>query len=127
MKTYSSIERGRIFGKGGDLNFRRDGNRVLWNFIGKNDVKVPAGFGGKNFWESNPDVQLRQHDEAALLWGAYKQGLNAWQEDRVGWAKLNYPFEGAQPEDRVRIKYSIFTTNGQIAFVWWKELENYGK
>jgi hypothetical protein len=126
---YSLLERGRIFGTGGDVSLRRDGDRFLWHSIGPKVTTLPTGYGEKDFWDENPDVQLRQCDESALLWGDYKETLGRWQEDRVGWAKLDYPISPAQARKqgkRVEIHYTVFTDGGQVAFVWWKEVKDHG-
>ena len=78
----------------------------------------------------NPEVQLRQHDESALLWGDYKEALGRWQEDRVGWANLDYPVGPAEAKKegkRVWLHYTVLSDGGQIAFVWWKEVKDHGK
>ncbi|MGH9767093.1 MAG: type III-D CRISPR-associated protein Csx19, partial [Blastocatellia bacterium] len=79
-----------------------------------------------NFWGEHQDTQLRRCDEAALLWGQRKtQGegsANTWQEDRVGWARLDYPGIVAE---RVQVVYEVFMEDGQPTFVWWKELQPY--
>lgn len=126
---YSLLERGRIFGTGGDLSLRRDGDRFLWHFIGPKVTTPPTGYEDKDFWDENSNVQLRQRDESALLWGDYKEALGRWQEDRVGWAKLDYPISSAQARKqgkRVEIRYTVFTDGGQVAFVWWKEIKDHG-
>jgi hypothetical protein len=123
------LERARLFGEGGDLSLRRDGERFLWHFIGPKGTAMPAGYGEKDFWKENPDVHLRQRDETALLWGDYKEALGRWQEDRVGWAKLDYPTSSAQARrqgKRVEIHYTVFTDGGHTAFVWWKEVKDHG-
>ncbi len=128
-EEYSLLERGHIFGSGGDLDLRRDGERFLWRFIGPKGAPLLSGYGAKDFWAENPDVRLRQHNESALLWGDYKEAFGRWQEDRVGWAELEYPITSQQARkqgERVWIHYTIFTDGGQVAFVWWKELKSHG-
>jgi len=125
---YSLLERGRIFGPGGDLSLRRDGERFLWHFIGpKEKDTLPADW-KKDFWKENPHAQLRPHDEFALLWGAYKKALGRWHEDRVGWANLDYPYHLHKEEGkRLWIHYTVFSDGGQIAFVWWKEVKDHAE
>lgn len=118
------LERGRVFGVSGDLSLRRDGGRFLWHFIGRSGVDMPEGFEKRDFWEAHPNTQLRRREEMALLWGQRKENDDSWQEDRVGWATLNYPISDSAAK-RVWIKYDIFTEGGQPAFVWWKELQSY--
>ncbi len=126
------LDRGRIFGHGGDLSLRRDGDEFLWHFIGSTSMAEPESFDVCDFWTESPgikaraDFSLRQRDESALLWGAYHKDLARWQEDRVGRADLSYPFQAVQGGQRVWIHYSVFTDGGQVAFVWWKELKDHG-
>lgn len=139
------LERGRVFGAnedltvGGDLSLRRDENRFLWHFIGASsdtlteslDKLREAQFTVSDFWQENPACRLRRGDESALLWGDYKGDYEggSWQENRVGWAELNYPINESAAKSqgqRVEITYSVFTEEGQVAFVWWKELKQHG-
>jgi hypothetical protein len=129
----SSLERGRIFGFGGDLSLRRDSDRYHWHFIGQPNTAPPAGFVLQDFWTDSPegqrpDFKLRQQRDTALLWGAYRSDLKSWQDDRVGWAILNYPVSAlpAEPDDkRIQLNYTLFTDGGQVAFVWLQELAEY--
>lgn len=126
------LERGRIFGEGGDLSLRRDGGCFLWHFVGQRNTTKPAGFAVSDFWvdspdcKENPNFTLRANNEHALLWGDYKTALGRWQDDRVGWADLNYPLSAAKHQgQRAEIHYTVYTDGGQVAFVWWKELKAY--
>jgi len=120
-----------VFGTDGNLSLRRDGNRFLWHFIGAFEPPLNREqWNVQDFFAANPDAKLHEYaDEEAMLWGEWQEAENSdeaphiWHDDRVGWAKLNYPFpdQQAKPE-RARIKYSLFTLAGQPAFVWWKEL-----
>ena len=148
--NYELLERGRIFGAGGDLSLRRDGTEFLWHFVGPKDALLSsarrgclsglANFGGpKNtallsedsrqkfaphdFWERHSDLILRRNEETALLWGDYQGDAGRWQEDRVGWADLDYPLAAKNAGQRVNLVYETFTDGGQIAFVWFKKLE----
>ena len=111
------IERARLFGHGGDLSLRRDGEVFLWHFIGT--FMPPVEAGGCSFWDCNPQTVLRRRDARALLWGENKGAGDLWEEDRTGWAKLRYPHPAV---DRLTLKYAELSNGGQVAFVWWKEL-----
>lgn len=120
------LERGRIFGSGGDLSLRRDSAHFYWHFIGRFAPLLRAAeWQGEDFFLVHPDCRFRQRDESALLWGEHrgqKNGIDYWHDDRVGWAELLYPHAAA---DRLKINYTVFTDGGQAAFVWWKELQAY--
>lgn len=132
VADYDLLERGRIFGEGGHLSVRRDDDEFLWHFIGNfkgaNDAALPGEFEKRDFWQEQPEVRLRCRDEEALLWGEYKETLGCWHDDRVGWADLSYPapIEARKENPRVKLRYTVFTQDGQVAFVWYKELKNYG-
>lgn len=124
------LERMEIFGAGGNISLRRNDDRFLWHFIG-NDTKTQqdtlskltdTNFTVRKFWEENSSSKLYKRDESALLWGEYDEDSNRWHDDRVGWANLDYPIGR---EQRVQIDYTVFTDNGQTAFVWWKELKQH--
>jgi hypothetical protein len=126
------LERGRVFGEGGDLSLRRDGQRFLWHFVGDGKNAKPNGVEISDFWndsselKANHDFKLRPYDQTAMLWGEYRDDLGRWQDDRVGWAKLSYPVSGAEAKKkgkRLRLYYTVFTNAGHVAFVWWKELK----
>jgi hypothetical protein len=110
------LERARLFGPGGDLSLRREGEEYLWHFIG---TFPPPVAGGRNFWEGRGEKKLRRNAASALLWGHNEAGERKWYEDRVGWADLSYPHD---PAKRLWLHYTEFTDGGQVAFVWWKEL-----
>jgi len=45
------LQRGRLFGKDGDLEVRRDGTSFAWRFIGPPKIQPPAGnFDTQNYW-----------------------------------------------------------------------------
>lgn len=107
------LERGRLFGDGGDLTLRRDGERFMWHFVGSHASPLPAGFvwdeerGGQdttttsvddappflvsNYWQSRQGNDWRRFRRTALLWGQELQetrngqikDLGIWREDRV--------------------------------------------
>lgn len=121
------LERGRIFGEGGDLMLRRNGTTFGWRFIGPASIKPPAGeYGMQDYWKNHPKVMFHQYNGTALLWG--KWNGERWVEDRVAAAKLDYPAIG----QRIQLHYRVFSRAGQVEFVWytglseWKEA-NHGK
>ncbi|MCK6561904.1 hypothetical protein HUU39_05745 [candidate division KSB1 bacterium] len=135
VAEWSLLERGRIFGEAGDLSLRRDGKRFLWHFIGQPQPATPKD--AQDFWkhspecQANPDFKMRRRRklDVALLWGEYDATRKRWHDDRVAWAKLDYPLDIEQQTEnngtRVKIAYDLFTDRGQIAFVWWKEIKKW--
>jgi len=120
------LERARIFGEDGDLSLRRDGDRVLWHFVGRFE---PPDLGGTRFsWDKLSDAKLRRRERTALLWGKQKDRTSeedpyCWQEDRVGRATLEYPLHCRA--ERLALRYTEFSDGGQVAFVWWKDLTSH--
>lgn len=126
------LQRGEVFGEGGHLSLRRDGNRWYWRYIGPADQPVPKGFEKapecEDFWaiEQNKDVSLRCYEERVLLWGneildSNKQPIGVWWEDRVAAARLQYPAQ-LKGHDRVHLKFNRFTEAGRTVFVWYRDL-----
>ncbi|MDY6856508.1 MAG: hypothetical protein SWO11_17755 [Thermodesulfobacteriota bacterium] len=112
-----TIERIRIFGKGGDLDIRRvDNNQFLWRYVGNEEKPEKAG--GKNFWETEDSNGMKffVEEQYALLWGKYDQKRSIWHDDRVAKAKLSYPIN-ASPE-RVKISYKMLSKGGVVSFIW---------
>jgi len=117
------LERGRLFGPGGDLSLRRDGDVFRWHFVGRAGAKPPAGpYGTQDFWQAtgNEDARFHQATETAQLWGERKEGFDLWFEDRVAGARLQYP---TTHTGRVQIRYATFSRAGRVEFVWLRELE----
>jgi hypothetical protein len=122
------LERGRIFGKQGDLELRRNGDQVLWRFIGVADDSdpLPAGvkspdYGATNYWDEHEGRYLRPYIRTALLWGADEEGDGRWYEDRVGRADLNYPeMEGNQV---VLVRYIEYLHGSNVELVRLLRLE----
>jgi hypothetical protein len=119
------LERGRLFGPGGDLELRRDGATFAWRFIGPAGVQaLTEDANTRNYWTDHPHVTFHQREETALLWGRWNG--ETWTEDRVGAARLNYPANG----ERVQIHYRTYSRAGRVEFVWltglseWKEADN---
>ena len=117
------IERIRIFGKGGDLDLRRNSSRFIWRYIGKNPL--PQSIEGEDFWNKNPSAKFFVEEKEALLWGRYNQDIDLWHDDRVGRAKLLYPV--SEKPERVKICYKTFSENGVISFVWFTGLKGGAK
>jgi hypothetical protein len=119
-KNLALIERGRIFGEGGDLMLRRNGSDFHWRFIGPAKTQGPMGnYCTQDYWKSNPDTKLHQNEQTVLLWG--KWNGERWVESRVGGAKLNYPVKG----ERVKLHYTSFTRDGIVEFVWFTSLSEW--
>jgi len=123
------LQRGRLFGEGGDLEVRRDGAEFSWRFVGPAGVQPPGGYSAKDYWASHhnvEDVTYFQDEATALLWGEWEEKKEKWHDDRVGAADLKYPTSGK----RVQVHYKTFSRGGRIAFVWytglseWKEEDN---
>jgi hypothetical protein len=69
------LERGRLFGIEGDLDLRRDGDAVLWRFVGSATVELPAEFPAGEYWQGKPEGwRLRPFERTALLWGRASAG-----------------------------------------------------
>jgi hypothetical protein len=124
------LERGRIFGPGGDLDLRREGDGFRWRFVGDPGVHPPVGYDAEenNFWKQHPDAKFHCYTETALLWGK-RQGKR-WHDDRVAAAELDYPeMDGAE---RVEVTYKVYSRAGHVEFVWltglreWKKGESDG-
>lgn len=124
------LQRADIFGKGGHLSLRRDGERWLWRFIGAVQPTLTSDFRAFNFWDTSPEAVLRRYAEIVILWGEevrtdkddLKTGIGLWQDDRVGAARLAYP---QMREDlRVYLHYWRYSEAGQTAFVWYRGLGN---
>lgn len=121
--SISLLERGRLFGEGGDLTLRHDGAGFCWHFIGPPEARPPADHKAEDFWSSNHSLTFHRWDETALLWGERKDGAACWLDDRVGRANLNYPVPGEW--QRVQVGYWTFSHAGRTAFVWLRGLEEW--
>lgn len=114
--------RAEVFGDGGHLSLRRDGNRWLWHYIGPAGQPAPQGFDQKSdceIWEAEQSAVLRRYHDQAILWGERKTGYDFWWEDRVAAAKLVYP---KQNVGRVYLDFWRYTQDGQTVFVWYRNL-----
>ena len=125
-RNMALLERGRLFGEGGDLELRRDGAEFIWRFIGPAGVHPPIGWSAENFWSTNPNATFYRRKETALLWG--KRDGKHWHDNRVAAARLEYPVFADWP--RVQIEYWAFSRGGRVEFVWytklseWKEVDH---
>lgn len=136
-----ALERGRLFGKEGDLTVRRDGEFFRWHFIGphaaeQKDKRIPSGWlSCHNYWEreAHKDKRFACFAQKALLWGAFNQELGRWYDNRVGFAHLEYPIQEVASlleEDQkghVYAYYREYLDAGQVAFVWMYGLGSLSK
>lgn len=113
------LQRAEIFGEGGHLSLRRDGNRWLWRYIGTS-VSI-TGFGVEDFWQKHSACQLRRYAESVVLWGERKDNQPRWFDDRVAAANLAYPLKTT---GRVYLHFWRYTEQGQTAFVWYRALSD---
>lgn len=131
------LQRGEVFGEGGHLSLRRDGNRWFWRYIGPTGEPGLEGFEiapeCEDFWgtEQNKDTTFRCYEEHVLLWGqeildTKKQPTGLWWEDRVAAARLQYPAQ-LKGYERVYLKFWRFTEGGRTAFVWYRDLDGGGQ
>jgi len=114
------LERARLFGEGGDLDLRRDGDRFLWRYVGEKE-KAPEG--AVLEWPGSEVNPVYRRERTALLWGERKEGQSRWFDDRVAGAELTYPVEGAPA--RVQVRYYEYTQAGRTLAVWLRRLEAY--
>lgn len=115
------LQRAEIFGEGGHLSLRRDGNRWLWHYVGEAVDLSLNGFGAMDFWKANPNYQLRRYTESVILWSEQKVSGNLWSDGRVAAAQLNYPVAS---NGAVDLHFWRYTENGQTAFVWYRNLSD---
>ena len=122
------LQRGRLFGEGGDLEVRRDGEEFAWRFIGKPKMRPPEDYDleENDFWHRHPDAAFHQYEQKALLWGEKREN-GFWFDNRVAGAELAYPGVAGK---RVQLHYKVFSRAGRVQFVWytglseWKEDAN---
>lgn len=128
------LQRGEVFGEGGHLSLRRDGNRWLWHYVGPKAQPPPAGFVKKgddaSFWETAAGQigALRRYEERILLWGQKVKDEQKqpdgpyWWEDRVAAARLEYPKQ-LRGHAHVYLKFWRYTDGGRTVFAWYRGLE----
>lgn len=119
---FTLVERGQLFGEGGDLTLRRDGGIFRWRFIGPTTTKVQRTPDTLDFWNEYPNTVLHRVDQQAILWGEWRQDLGRWHDNRVGWANLQYPAE-LNGKRHVYIHYDEYLESGRVAFVWLRDLQ----
>lgn len=132
--SFYLLERGRLFGEDGDLTLRRDGQYFRWWFVGK-PTAVPESVQEdktvSNFWRSHSDTTLAVVTQSAILWGSHR-GKNQdntpyWYDDRVGWAKLTYPVaQNGKAARHLYVHYREYLQAGQVAFVWFYDVNEQG-
>lgn len=119
---FTLVERGQLFGEGGDLTLRRDGSIFRWHFIGPTTAKVQKTPDALDFWTEYPNAILHGVKQKAILWGVWRQDLGRWHDNRVGWASLQYPAE-LNGKPHVYIHYDEYLDSGRVAFVWLRDLK----
>ncbi len=119
-KDVNLLQKGRLFGDGGDLELLWVGGSFRWRFIGPAGISPPHGdFQAQDYWETNLHVRFHCYNETALLWGEHDG--HRWYDSRVGGAVLAYPVEGK----RVQLRYRVLSRAGQVEFVWYTGLEEW--
>lgn len=138
------LERGRLFGPGGDLSLRRDAGRILWHFVGPRNAPAPAKlqwahlqypatpppYAAVDFWKSNPQASRpwQRRSQSVLLWGQEERdqdgkGVGVWREDRVSGVRseLCYPtLSGSSSEGRAQLVYWEYLWGDAVQAVWWQ-------
>ncbi len=123
------LERGRLFGPGGDLSLRREEGMFLWYFVGPSGIKAPDNLSGvEDFWvQGEAGAKFYENMDTALLWGEHLENssqLNKadsdrrerlWFDDRTASAKLHYADDLT---GRVQVNYRTYSRAGRVEFVW---------
>ncbi len=137
--TLHLLQRGRVFGKAGDMILWRQGEEFAWRFIGqqgrfhqrvvgkqsrnRRDSTIRAIAKGIDFWQYEPGATFHRYgDKQVMLWGEWSEQAGQWFDDRVARAKLTYPIAHIPPPQRVLLQYDTFSRNGVVEFVWFKRL-----
>ena len=115
------LQRGRLFGEGGDLELRRDGQDFSWRYIGPAGVSPPEGCEAQSYWELHPKVSFHQREESVMLWGRREE--DRWADARVGRAFLTYPANSTW--ERVLLRYRAYSKTGRVQFVWYLALNEW--
>lgn len=142
------LERGRIFGADGDLSLRRDGDQILWNFVGRRgtalsgnfhweepakdtppEKDIEAFFTVADYWTYHPQVVLEGRQREVLLWGEERihneNPVGTWHDDRVSNVKHPLVYPEMSGKDRVRLSYCEYSRGDVIEAVWWLRLEGW--
>ncbi|HBY97453.1 MAG TPA: hypothetical protein DEP84_26525 [Chloroflexi bacterium] len=126
------LQRADLFGDGGHLSLRRDGDCWFWHFVGPAGQQKPKGFEKETeTFTQFPQGGFRCYEERVLLWGEHKErpktseadgseGPARWWDDRVAAANLRYPID---PTARVCLRFWRLSEGGTTAFVWYRGLE----
>jgi len=129
--SFQWLERARLFGEGGDLTLRRDGEKFHWWFVGLPGIPLPDILPvdleeikkkAKNFWDHDPQACFNEETATMLLWGNRPENNNLFWDDRVAGANLSYEKMVAGPAERVEIEYVTYSRAGRLEFVWLREL-----
>jgi len=118
------LERGRLFGTGGDLALRRNTDVFEWRFVGLAGTQVPTSdYHVQDYWGSHPNMCFHQYERTALLWGEFNG--RCWAENRVAAAHLNYPAKEKAKGNRMKLNYKVFCHAGHVQFVWYTGLDEW--
>ena len=121
------LERVRLFGEGGDLDIRRNGNKFLWRYVGESEYS-PRDKKAQELGYPGTDVSpIYRRERTALLWGTRKGKQEQWFDDRVSGAALTYfsdpPSLPEKVVERVQVKFREYTQAGRTVAVWLMDLE----
>lgn len=123
---YALFEQARLFGDGGDLSVRRDGDHCFWRFVGPEGYRLPAGVQGYDYWDSVPEgTRLHVALDEVLLWGKGEKmpdGSMIWRDDRTAGARLVYP---QQTAERVKLVMKKYSRAGNVEHVRYLRLEGW--
>ena len=123
---YALFEQARLFGDGGDLSVRRDGDRCFWRFVGPEGYRLPAGVQGYDYWGSVPEgTRLHVALDEVLLWGKGEKmpdGSMIWRDDRTAGHRLVYP---QQTAERVKLVMKKYSRAGNVEHVRYLRLEGW--
>lgn len=124
--TAEKLERARLFGEGGDLDIRRNGNRFLWHYVGEADH---APEGETLTYPGTTESPVYCRERKSLLWGTREKEKEQWFDDRVSGAELTYftetPALPGNVEERVKVKFREYTQAGRRLVVWLLKLEGH--
>ncbi|KAA3657382.1 MAG: hypothetical protein DWQ04_28240 [Chloroflexi bacterium] len=112
MQQQAQIERVRLFGKGGDLDIRRDADTIYWRFISEKTKQLPslpAIAQAEDFWADpkNAKKQFARHKQRYFQWrrdDKEQRVTHKWVHIDETVQELNY------------LKQVQYLENGRIAF-----------